>query len=34
VAVKKPTLFETSHILDHMRLFGLAETLLGEGGWL
>ena len=29
----KPALFETSHALGQMRLFGLAETL-GEDGWL
>ena len=31
--VGKPALFETSHALGQMRLFGLAETL-GEDGWL
>ena len=31
--VGKPVLFETSHALGQMRLFGLAETL-GEDGWL
>jgi hypothetical protein len=33
LAVRKPTLFETSHAAGQMRLFGLAETL-GEDGWL
>ena len=31
--VGRPTLFETPHVPDQMRLFGLAETL-GEDGWL
>ena len=33
LAVRRPTLFETSRVADQMRLFGLAETL-GEDGWL
>lgn len=33
LAVKRPTLFETSHVSGQTRLFGLAETL-GEDGWL
>ena len=33
LAVRRPILFETSHVARQMRLFGLAETL-GEDGWL
>jgi hypothetical protein len=33
LAVRRPTLFETSHIARQMRLFGLTEAL-GEDGWL
>jgi hypothetical protein len=27
LAVRRPALFETSHVAGQMRLFGLAETL-------
>jgi putative transposase len=33
LAVRRPTLFETSHVAGQLRLFGLAEHL-GEDGWL